>query len=72
MPTQYKNVYNGVTLVRRKVTTKGTGFKVSSKIIQDIQPEKGKLAFLPAPAKVEKLDKSALRAKLAAELQRSL
>lgn len=62
MPTYYRTVYNGGSLVRRKITTKAA----KPAIVATLEP-----MIESAPAKTT-VSQKALRAKLSAELFRSL
>jgi len=63
--TAYRNVYNGNTIVRRKLV-KQKGGKVMPTVIKEKEVHCKDTVSLP------KIDKAALRAKLSADLFRSL
>jgi hypothetical protein len=65
--TRYRNVFNGSTIVRRKLV-KQKGGKIMPKIIQEREVHTGREAAVILP----KVDKAALRAKLSADLFKSL
>jgi hypothetical protein len=65
--TKYRNVFNGSTIVRRKLV-KQKGGKVMPKIIQEREIHSRREAAVSLP----KVDKAALPVKLSADLFKSL